>query len=84
MILKILFNGKIYLAKVDSTEYGYKFRFKEKNGQFDWMYFFCFQKFRCSLKCRLNHYKEFKSRISGETTLGCRNTILLDKYVFEE
>ncbi len=29
MILKILFNGKIYLAKVDSTEYGYKFRFKE-------------------------------------------------------
>ena len=30
MILKILFNGKIYLAKVDSTEYGYKFRFKKK------------------------------------------------------
>ena len=50
MILKILFNGKIYLAKVDSTEYGYKFRFKEKNGQFDWAYFFYFQKFRCSLK----------------------------------
>mgnify|MGYP003416624681 CR=1 FL=1 len=43
MILKILFNGKIYLAKVDSTEYGYKFRFKEKNGQFDWMYFFVFK-----------------------------------------
>ena len=40
MILKILFNGKIYLAKVDSTEYGYKFRFKEKNGQFDWCTFF--------------------------------------------
>ena len=43
MILKILFYGKIYLAKVDSTEYGYKFRFKEKNGQFDWMYFFVFK-----------------------------------------
>ena len=46
--------------------------------------FFYFEKFRCSLKCRLNHYKEFKRRISGETTLGCRNSILLDKYVFEE
>ena len=43
MILKILFNGKIYLAKVDSTEYDYKFRFKDKNGQFDWMYFFVFK-----------------------------------------
>ena len=57
---------------------------KKKNGQFDWLYFFYFEKFRCSLKCRLNHYKEFKRRISVETTLGCRNTILLVKYVFEE
>ena len=50
MILKISFKERIYLTKVESTKYGYSFRFKEKNSQFDWAYFFYFQKFRCSLK----------------------------------
>ena len=43
MILKILFNGKIYLAKVDSTEYGYKFRFKEKMVNLIGCIFFVFK-----------------------------------------
>ena len=50
MILKISFRERIYLTKVESTKYGYSFRFKEENSQFDWAYFFYFQKFRCSLK----------------------------------
>lgn len=83
MILKISFKERIYLTKVESTKYGYSFRFKEKNGQFDWAHFFYFQKFKCSLKWRLNHYKDFKRRVTGETVLGCRNTVLLDNYFFE-
>ena len=45
--------------------------------------FFYFQKFRCSLKCKLNHYKDLKKRVTCETALGCRNTVLLDNYFFE-
>ena len=50
MILKISFKERIYLTKVESTKYGYSFRFKEKNGQFDWAHFFYFQNLRFSLK----------------------------------
>ena len=62
MILKISFKERIYLTKVESTKYGYSFRFKDENSQFDWDYFFYFQKFRCSLKCKLNHYKDLKKK----------------------
>lgn len=83
MVLIIKINGKNYLTEIKSDRYNYSFRFKERDGEFDF-YSFNFQKFRCSLKCRLNHYKEFKRRVTGESRIGSRNTILIDKYISED
>ena len=81
MNFKIRFKKRIYLAKVESEKYDYNIRFKDKDGNYDW-YYFSFQKFKCSLNCRLNHYKDFKKRV--ETKSAYKNSILLDKYIYEE
>ena len=81
MYLNVKFNKRIYLAKVESEKYYYNFRFKDKDGNYDW-YYFSFQKFKCSLNCRLNHYKDFKKRVENKSAY--KNSILLDKYIYEE
>ena len=82
MYLNVKLNKRIYLAKVESKRDEYIFRFKGKDGNFDWRDYFDFKKFKCSLNCRLNHYKDFKKRV--ETKSAYKNSILLDKYIYEE
>ena len=83
MYLNVKFNKRIYLAKVESEKYDYNFRFKDKDGNYDW-YYFSFQKFKCSLNCRLNHYKDFKKRITGEDYICSRNSVLLSRFSPED
>lgn len=79
MYLKIKFNGRTYLAKIESRKSVYSFRFKDKDGNYYW-YYFNFQKFKCSLNCRLNLYKDFKKRVSGENYFWSRNSVLLSRF----
>ncbi len=64
MKLKVAYGNSVYLFKVVSVKNDFKFFYKNRDNLYDYNYF-SFQKFTCSLECRLKHYKDFKSQIFG-------------------
>ena len=67
MILEIKFNGKFYLANVKRGKFTFDFKLERYNGFYSWSEIHGFQKFSCSLACRLKHYKDFKARIFNQS-----------------
>ena len=67
MNIKILNDCKTYLSKIVVYKDDYHFYFKSIDGEYNYI-FFTFQKFKCSLQCRLQHYKDFKKFVFGECT----------------
>lgn len=63
MLLKIESNCKTYLAEVKKEKKNFIFILRRKNSLIEHCEEHLFQKFSCSLKCRLRHYKEFKLRV---------------------
>ncbi len=63
MLLKIKFKGKSYLANVKKEKFTFDFKLERYNSLYSWYEIHGFQKFSCSLTCRLRHYKEFKARV---------------------
>ena len=63
MLLQIKSNSKVYLAKVKKENNNFIFILRRKNSLIEHCEEHYFQKFSCSLTCRLRHYKEFKERI---------------------
>lgn len=69
MNLKIKYNGAIYEAQVTKEKYSYIFRLQRCDGFIEYYEPYCFGRFSCSIRCRLQHYKDFKNRIfKGNST----------------
>lgn len=69
MKLNISYNGVIYEAYVKKEKYSYIFRLQRCGGFIDYYEPFGFGRFKCSIQCRLKHYKDFKKRIfNGNST----------------
>ncbi len=63
MNLQIVNNGVIYEAHVTREKDFYIFRFLRCDGFRDYYESYNFDRFTCSLQCKLKHYKDFKERI---------------------
>lgn len=61
--LEISYDLKKYRADVFLDKKSYRFKLIRKNNKYSWIESYSFQRFSCSINCRLRHYKEFKKRI---------------------